>query len=101
MNTFKNISRKKSSSKKKKLKSISKTPLFIHIPKTAGSSIEEILYLHNYKESRPQKALKKYKHSNILKPEYSYLNNVSKHHLPLSVYKTSLEYRIKTIIYLR
>ncbi len=99
MNTFKNVSKKKSSSKKR-LKLISKIPLFIHIPKTAGSSIEEILYLHHYKESRPQKALKKYKHSHILKPEYSYLHHVSKHHLPLSVYKSYLEHKIKNTYYL-
>lgn len=99
MYSVKKSFRKKTSSEKKKSKklvrTISKIPLFIHIPKTAGSSIEEILYLNNYKESRPQKVLKKYRHLDILKKEYQYLNYVSKHHLPLSVYKTSLENQIK------
>lgn len=101
MNTLRS-SRKEHKKKKSKrsLKSVPKTPLFIHIPKTAGTSIEEILYLNNYKDSRPQKALKKYRSSQILKPKYSYLSNISKHHLPLSFYQSSLQYKFKRDYYL-
>lgn len=95
MNTLKSLKRKSNRVLKRSLKSKTKIPLFIHIPKTAGSSIEEILYLNNYKESRPQKALKKYASVQILKREYSDLKKVSKYHLPLSVYQSSIANKIK------
>ena len=95
MNTLKLFKRKSKKGTIRNLKSRPKIPLFIHIPKTAGSSIEEILYLNNYKESRPQKALKKYASVQILKREYSHLKKVSKYHLPLSVYQSSIANKIK------
>ena len=84
-------SKKKYVSSNNKTKKKNKLILFIHIPKAAGTTIEEILYQNNYKDSLCQVALKHISTNQLLDKRHLKMNQVSKYHIPLSFFRKAYQ----------
>lgn len=90
---YKNTLKKNKIQNKKTIKynkNKNKNNFFIHIPKTAGETIKDILVNYNYKHYTPYYILKFYKNKKLIDIFFSIIQNISKWHIPVSMYNSNI-----------